>query len=125
MEEGFVETLFGRKRYLPEIHSGAYASKKAALREAINHPIQGTAADLIKMAMINLSKEFPWLSSAPNLDEDLKLILQIHDELVFEVKENKKDFYKNKIKEIMENVYKFSVPIKVNVSEGKNWKEVS
>lgn len=116
-EEGFVETLFGRRRYLPEINSNVYEIAQAAERMAINMPIQGTAADIIKMAMIKIQKEI--------LDkEEVKLLLQVHDELVFESKQDKISKIVPKIKKIMEEVYKMSVPIKVDVSVGRNWGEL-
>jgi len=116
---GYTETLFGRRRYLPEINAEHQQLRAQAERMAINHPIQGTAADLIKMAMINLDtkikKEF-----APG---EVKMILQIHDELVFEVRENLAEKAMKIIKQEMEAVYKLRAPIKVGVSIGKNWGE--
>ncbi|MEA3272649.1 MAG: DNA polymerase [Patescibacteria group bacterium] len=110
---GYVETMFGRRRYLLGITSMIPPERASAERMATNHPIQGTAADIIKMAMIKIHK-----------DVKHPMLLQVHDELVFEV--TKKDI-KNatkQIKEIMENVVKLKVPILVDVSEGKNWGEV-
>lgn len=111
----YFETLFGRRRYLPEINSGVPQIRSAAERAAINAPIQGTAADLMKIAMIRvfqqLSTTFP----------QVLMLLQVHDELVFEVPD--KDIYKFSkwIKKIMENVHTLHVPIKVDVEVGKNW----
>lgn len=117
-DKGYVETFFGRKRYLPDIHSGVPHIAAAAQRMAINMPIQGTAADLIKMAMIKIYDKLPEISSKT------KMILQVHDELVFEVpvKETKKvaDF----VKKEMENIYKFKCPLKVDVATGDNWGEL-
>ncbi len=114
-ELGFVETLFGRRRYLPEINSSVYEIIAAAERMAINMPVQGTAADIIKLAMIKIQKEI--------LEENLevKLLLQVHDELVFEIKKDLVGKFVPQIKKTMEEVYKLSVPIKVDVSAGDNW----
>lgn len=114
-ELGYVETIFGRRRYLPEINSNVYEIAQAAERMAINMPVQGTAADIIKMAMIKIQKEIL------DKEEEVKLLLQVHDELVFEIKQDKISKIVPKIKKIMEEVYKMSVPIKVDVSAGDNW----
>ena len=116
-KNSYVETYFGRRRILAEIGSGVPAIRNAAERMAINAPIQGTAADLMKMAMIKVFQEIEG-------EEDIKILLQVHDELVFEVRQEKIKKYAKKIKEIMENVHRFSVPIKVDVSAGKNWGEL-
>lgn len=116
---GYTETLFGRRRYLPEINATHPGLKAQAERMAINHPIQGTAADLIKMAMINLEKKIK-----ENFKPDeVRMLLQIHDELVFEIKENVLEKAKKIIKKEMENVYKFKAPIEVEIGVGKNWGE--
>ncbi len=114
---GYVETLFGRKRPLPEINSANHIIRAAAERMAINMPIQGTAADLMKLAMIEIDKELSEISS------DSKMLLQVHDELVFEVP--KKDVKKVSkfVEEIMENIHKLDVPIKVEIGVGDNWGE--
>ncbi len=109
-KENYCETLFGRRRYIPELHSSNYQLRSAAERMAINHPIQGTAADLMKMAMIAVRQ---------NLQS--KMILQVHDELVFEVKHGLEQEVGKLIKETMENVATLRVPIEVHVSVGKNW----
>lgn len=117
-KNGYVETLLGRKRYLPELISGSPQIQSAAERMAINAPIQGSASDIIKMAMNKLKEKN--LVQTP----DCKLLLQVHDELVFEIKEEKlKDYAKN-IKEIMENVYKLQIPLKVDLRYGINWGEL-
>jgi len=117
-KNGYAITLFGRKRPLPDINSTIPMVKKGAERMAINTPIQGTAADLIKLAMIKISD----LIATAN--DDIRLLIQVHDELIFEVKEAKIDYYSLKIKEIMENIIKLKVPIIVDTSRGKNWGEL-
>jgi DNA polymerase-1 len=109
--------LFGRKRFIPEINSSAWNLRAAAERMAINMPIQGTAADLIKMAMVNLA-------DSHLLKADCRLLLQVHDELVFEVSEMEAGPIGEQIKEIMENVYKLEVPLKVGIESGDNWGEM-
>ncbi|MFH1367077.1 MAG: DNA polymerase I [Patescibacteria group bacterium] len=116
-ELGYNETLFGRRRYYPEINSGNMGLRAAAERAAINHPVQGTAADLIKMAMIEISKKLPDVSPKS------RMILQVHDELIFEVPENEVSKVSKFVKDIMENIYKLKVPIKVDTGVGGNWGE--
>ncbi len=114
----YVETLFNRRRYIPDINSSIQAVKKSGERIAINTPIQGTAADLIKLAMVKIKKEI--LKKNP----ETKLLLQVHDELIFSTpKENSKQIAKE-IKEIMENIHKFKVPIIVNTEINKRWGEM-
>ncbi|MCH7492776.1 DNA polymerase I [Patescibacteria group bacterium] len=117
-EQGYVETLFGRRRYLSEINSSMPQVRAAAERMAVNMPVQGTAADLMKVAMINIH------SGLPKVSPRTKMILQVHDELVFEVPdaEVKKvaDFVNNE----MNNVYKLKVPIKTEIEVGDNWGEL-
>ncbi|PIS43095.1 MAG: DNA polymerase I [Candidatus Kerfeldbacteria bacterium CG08_land_8_20_14_0_20_40_16] len=120
---GYVETLFGRRRYLPEINSGVAQIRNAAERMAINMPIQGTAADLIKLAMISVQKELAQLKGNEE-GRVAKMILQVHDELVFEVQSDKIKLLARKIKEIMETVYKLKVPIEAEAKTGKNWGEL-
>ncbi|PKL72436.1 DNA polymerase I [Candidatus Kuenenbacteria bacterium HGW-Kuenenbacteria-1] len=113
-ENGYTETLFGRRRYLPEINSKMFQIKNAAERMAVNMPIQGTAADLIKIAMIRINNK-------------AKILLQVHDELVFEVKDNLVKETVKLIKQEMENfpeTKKFKVPIKVKIKVGDNWGEM-
>ncbi len=114
-DKGYVETLFGRKRYLPDIHSGVPHIAAAAERMAINMPIQGTAADLIKMAMIKIHDKIHTVSPKT------KIILQVHDELVFEVPEKEVKKVAEFVKKEMETVHKFKCPIKVDVESGDNW----
>jgi DNA polymerase-1 len=118
---GYVETLFGRRRYLPEINSSIEQVRAMAERMAINHPIQGTAADLIKMAMIEIDKEI----ERRGWDDFVKMLLQVHDELVFEVSQKFIEKAVKMIKEKMENVYKLRVPLEVEIKIGKNWGELT
>ena len=112
---GYVETVFGRRLRLPEISSGSPARRQAAERAAINAPMQGTAADLIKLAMVSVQK---FLDSSRLKS---KLIMQVHDELVLEVPENELDEVKEKVRELMQNVAKLEVPLIVDVGVGENW----
>jgi DNA polymerase-1 len=118
-ESEYVETLFGRKRYLPEINAEHQQIRAAAERMAVNQPIQGTAADLMKLAMIKVAEA---IEIEPAL-EGVKMILQVHDELIFEAPEEKAKLVGERIKEIMENVYKFKCPIVAEMSVGDNWGE--
>jgi len=115
---GYVTTLFNRRRYIPEITSGGIREQQQAERIAINTPVQGSAADLIKIAMINIHKKMK--------KNNLKslMTLQVHDELVFEVPEDELDKMKKLVKEEMEGAVKLAVPIKVSVQYGKNWLEM-
>ncbi len=115
----YVETLFGRKRYLPEINAEHQQMRAAAERMAVNQPLQGTAADLMKLAMIEVAKA---IENEPILKE-VKMILQVHDELVFEVSEKKAEAAGQRIKEIMENIHKFKCPIVAEMSVGNSWGE--
>ncbi len=114
---GYVTTLFNRRRYLPEINSDNNRIKADAERIAINTPIQGTAADLIKMAMINIH------SKLKSEGYRTRMLIQVHDELVFEVPEDEIDIMQGIIKKEMEGVYKLDVPLKVDSNYGKNWDE--
>ena len=116
--QGYVETLFGRRLYLPEINSANHMRQKAAERTAINAPMQGTAADIIKKAMINIHR---WQHQTAN--PPTRMIMQVHDELVFEVKENALDESHLQIQNFMEHVVELSVPIKVHIGVGPNWDE--
>lgn len=115
-EEGFVETLFGRRRYVPELKSNNYVVRQFGTRVAMNTPIQGTAADIMKIAM---NKVFDGIK-----DLDAKVVLQVHDELILEVKEEQKEQAKEILKSSMENATKLDVPLKVELSEGKTWFEL-
>lgn len=114
-DKGYVETLLGRKRYVPDIHSKIPAVRNAAQRAAINMPIQGTAADIIKAAMIDLDKQLPKTS------KDSRMLLQVHDELVFEVPDKDIDKVSKLVKTVMSNVIKLDVPIEVDVTSGQDW----
>jgi DNA polymerase-1 len=114
---GYVETVFGRRLRLPEIQSGSPARRQGAERAAINAPMQGTAADLIKLAMVAVQK---WLDEKKL---QTKLIMQVHDELVLEVPEQELDEVKEKVRELMQNVAKLDVPLIVDVGAGSNWDE--
>ena len=116
-EQGYVETVFGRRLYLPEINARNAARRQYAERTAINAPMQGTAADIIKRAMIDiqacLNKDFP----------DIKLIMQVHDELVFEVEDGEVEAVTAKVTELMNGAAKLNVALKVDVGTGSNWDE--
>ena len=115
-EQGYVETLLGRRLYLPEIKSSNGMRRKAAERVAINAPMQGTAADIIKVAMIGIDKMIFG-------DENIKMIMQVHDELVFEVKAEMVEHYSQLIKTEMEKAIKLHVPLIADVGVGDNWDE--
>lgn len=114
--QGYVETLFGRRLYLPDINSSNGMRRKAAERVAINAPMQGTAADIIKRAMIQLDQKL-------QNDPDIAMIMQVHDELVFEVRSEKVTFYSELIKTQMESAADLVVPLIVDVGQGTNWDE--
>ncbi len=115
--KSYVENIFGRKRYLPNMSRYSKQQTAFVLRAATNTPIQGTSADLIKIAMIDIHNEF----TAKKIRS--KMILQVHDELIFEVIPEEKDMVQKIASEKMENVYEFKVPIKVDINFGKNWGE--
>lgn len=114
--QGYVETLFDRRLYLPDINSSNGMRRKAAERVAINAPMQGTAADIIKRAMIQLDQKL-------QNDPDIAMIMQVHDELVFEVRSEKVAFYSELIKTQMESAADLVVPLIVEVGQGTNWDE--
>ncbi len=116
-EQGFVETVFGRRLWLPEIHSTNGMRRQGAERAAINAPMQGTAADLIKLSMIAVQA---WLEEQ-NLKT--KLLLQVHDELVLEVPENELDLVQKQVNHLMVCVAKLRVPLEVGIGIGDNWEE--
>ncbi|MDP0170138.1 DNA polymerase I [Glaesserella parasuis] len=113
-EKGYVETLFGRRLYLPEINSSNQMRRKAAERVAINAPMQGTAADIIKVAMIGIDQ-------AVRNCENIAMIMQVHDELVFEVKADRVEHYTQLIKAEMEKAIELKVPLIAEVGVGSNW----
>ena len=116
-DNGYVETVYGRRLYLPEIHSKNGQRRQAAERAAINAPMQGTAADIIKKAMI---KVHDWLETT---DFDAKMIMQVHDELVFEVAEDQVEDLVKEVKARMESAAELKVPLIVDAGIGDNWEE--
>ncbi|MEO0423397.1 MAG: DNA polymerase I [Pseudomonadota bacterium] len=117
-EDGYVETVFGRRLYLPEINSRNYQRRQYAERSAINAPMQGTAADIIKRAMIAVES---WLSD--EFANDARLIMQVHDELVVEVTEDAVSAVSEGLKERMSGAAELAVPLKVEAGSGQNWEE--
>ncbi len=115
-ETGYVTTLFGRRRYLPDIHSANSVVRGIAERNAINSPIQGTAADIIKIAMINIHRKL-------KVKYKTKMILQVHDELVFDVYKPELESVKSLVKHEMEHAIKLTIPLKVDMGTGNNWLE--
>ena len=113
--KGYIDTMFGRRRYIPELKSSNYMVRKFGERVAMNTPIQGTAADIMKIAMIHVYQKLK--------EEGLKskLVLQIHDELLVEAPIEEKEKVKEILVKEMENVVKLKVPLKVEAEEGKNW----
>lgn len=117
-DEGFVTTLLGRRRYIPEINNKNMAVRQFAERQAVNTPIQGTASDLIKLAMVKISAQIK------KKGLKAKMILQIHDELVFELPILELNILASLVKDEMEHVMKLDVPIKVDMKKGANWLEM-
>ena len=116
-EKGYVQTILGRRRYLKDINSANAVVRSAAERNAVNAPIQGSAADVIKIAMINIHKKLKeenWKS---------KMLLQVHDELVFDVHNDELEKIQPMIKHEMENAFMMSVPLDVELGLGKDWLE--
>jgi DNA polymerase-1 len=111
-KQGYVETLFGRRRYVDELFSKSPALRKFGERAAINAPIQGAASDIVKKAMIVAHKEVPG-----------KMLLQVHDELIFEVAKGEAENVAKVAKSVMEQAVKLNVPLDVNVGHGTNWDE--
>jgi DNA polymerase-1 len=118
-ETGYVSTVFGRRLYLPEINASNGLRRKGAERAAINAPMQGTAADIIKKAMIDVAA---WIDSLEE-QNDIIMIMQVHDELVFEIREDKLEAYIPKICDIMEQAVSLDVPLTVEAGVGINWDE--
>lgn len=116
-EKGYVETLFNRRRNIPELTSNNYMVRQFGARAAMNTPIQGTAADIMKLAMVNLNK------ALEETKLDAKIILQVHDELILEVSKKDKEQAKVLLKECMEQACQLTVPLEVEVSEATNWYE--
>jgi DNA polymerase-1 len=120
-EHGYVETLLGRRRYFPELAEGARVSeivRSRALREAINAPIQGSAADIIKIAMLDMPK------AIQNAGLKAQMLLQVHDELVFEVPQDELEATSEIVEKVMGAAYKLSVPLKTDAKAGENWAEM-
>ena len=116
-QKDYVETLFHRRRYLPEIHASNFNIRSFAERTAMNSPIQGTAADILKVAMIELDREMQ------ERKFQAKLLLQVHDELIFEVPEEEVESLQSLVEEVMENAVSLSVPLKADSNIGNNWYE--
>ena len=116
-EQGYVETLFNRRRYIPELQSNNYMVRQFGSRAAMNTPIQGTAADIMKIAMINVYKEL----KARNLKS--KIVLQVHDEMMIEADITEKEEVKEVLKNCMENAISLKVPLIADISEAENWYE--
>jgi DNA polymerase-1 len=117
-QKGYVTTLLNRRRYLPDLHSATVAIRQATERMAVNTPLQGTAADVIKVSMIRIQNRIEELGLS------CRMIMQVHDELVFEVPEEELLKAIPMIQNEMETVMNLSVPLKVSVHSGKNWAEV-
>ncbi len=116
-EHGYVKTLFNRKRVIDEINNPNYIIRSTGERMAMNTPIQGTSADIMKLAMINVYNRFK------NDNITSKILLQVHDEIIVDIKKEEEELVKKIIKEEMENVYKLDVPLKVEIDTGINWYE--
>ena len=114
-KKGYIETMYNRRRYIPELNSKSYMVRKFGERVAMNTPIQGTAADIMKIAMINVFKELK------NRKLNSKIVLQVHDELLIETDIKEKDEVKKILVDNMEHAAKLLVPLKVEVAEGENW----
>jgi DNA polymerase-1 len=116
--QGYVTTLLGRRRYLPELHARNPAARGAAERMAANAPIQGTASDIIKLAMVRLG--------AVLAERGLRsrMVLQVHDELLLEVPDGEAATVRALLPEIMESVVALAVPLRVDIKEGRDWAEV-
>ncbi|MFC2047504.1 DNA polymerase I, partial [Chloroflexota bacterium] len=117
-EEGYVQTILGRRRVIPEINSSNRQVREAAERMAINMPVQGTSADIIKVAMINLYRDM----SKRRLQS--RMLLQVHDELIFEVPQSEREEMSRLVPEIMSTALELSVPLKVDIKTGNNWGEM-
>ena len=115
--DGYVKTMFGRKRVIDELNNKNYLIRSSGERMALNAPVQGTAADILKKAMIEIQNKIDEL----NLNS--KMLVQVHDELVFDVPNNEVEIMGNLIKDVMENTYKLDVPLKVDIEYGKTWYE--
>jgi DNA polymerase I len=117
LERGFVETLFGRRRYFPNMESMGWQARREAERMAINAPIQGSGADIIKMAIVKIGQDLKEYFER----DDVRLLLQVHDELLFEVKPKLRQELSLRIQNIMEQVCKLEVDLTVGVKHGSDW----
>jgi DNA polymerase-1 len=117
-ELGYVQTLLGRKRFIPEIKSSNRQVREAAERMAINMPVQGTSADIIKVAMVNLYREMVKRRLKS------KMLLQVHDELIFEVPQEEMEIMRRLVPQVMSTALVLSVPLKVDIKAGSNWGEM-
>ena len=115
--QGYVETVMGRRLYLPQINAKNKILQQHALRTAINAPMQGSSADIIKKAMLDVHQ---WIGED---NKDIKMIMQVHDELVFEVNSSKADVFANKIQELMQSTYKLDIPLVVDIGVGDSWQQ--
>ena len=116
-EQGYVETIYGRRLYLPDIKASNAIARQAAERTAINAPMQGTAADIIKRAMVSVDA---WLASS---GLNARMTMQVHDELIFEIFKPELQEMKKLIQEEMESAYSLNVPLVVDIGTGNNWYE--
>ena len=114
-EKGYVETLFHRRRYVPELNSKNYMVRQFGNRVAMNTPIQGTAADIMKIAMINVNNELKKRKLKS------KIVLQVHDEMMIEAPESEKEEVKDIMKKEMESAIQLKIPLVAEISEAKNW----
>ncbi len=114
-EDGYVETLFHRRRYIPELKSSNYMVRQFGSRAAMNTPIQGTAADIMKIAMIKVHQELQ------KRGLQAKIVLQVHDEMMIEAPENEKEQIKDILKQSMESAIDLKVPLIADIGEAKNW----
>ena len=117
--DGYTSTLLGRRRYLPELHSDNRQLREMAKRAALNAPIQGTAADIIKLAMLRIPAAFD------DAGLDSKMLLQVHDELIFEVVDGEQDKVRSLVVEIMSSAMELSVPLDVNIGTGRTWHDAA
>src|ERR1700761_8437757 len=117
-ERGYVQTLLGRRRYMPDLAAKNYALRSAAEREETNAPLQGSAADLMKLAMVRIDRRLA------NYGDDVTMILQIHDELIFEVERDVLPVVAAAIKHEMEHALELSVPLEATLKTGANWYDV-
>ena len=116
-KNGYVKTIMNRKRIIEELHSSNHVVRSMGERMALNTPIQGSSADILKMAMIKIDKYFE--------DNNIKstMLLQVHDELIFNVIKEEEEEVRKIVSNIMENIIKLDVPLKVSIEEGNNWYE--